>query len=427
MSSSAKSADPKSPDSKSNSSLDAEGEYVQWAHFYRRLREQAAAQDWSAQLLSTGKLKPSGSLIAKIVEGTQKVDYKPEELAKGRFMMLGNRKENEDNWNSKDAQWVGKAAMSLHHKFLVPAQPLYQHGHFCVNAAIMPADSTSVQLLDEMEQVALKYAKDNWKLEEKSVGLYFHCWPFASIPHLHLHVVDLRHTSDSFTAHSHNNVPLRVVRRVLSELVPKVAPPGGPRASFTIPASNEELTTGGSLMQRELALSQTRSKYLDNLETIVEIERGRKHTETLCLSFEEAILLNPYDTWPQRDNTLWGTAEEWKADLTSRFSGMCMCSSIQISTDDETAAVWFTFTFLTPPVPKVTFVKVKNEKTAQSSSASNSKTGDQIGKQAGAQSALSSAAPEQPPQRESSQPIFYAVGQPIPWERLQRLQDDGPN
>ena len=71
----------------------------------------------------------------------------------------------------------------------------------------------SIELLNEMEFVAIEYAKKyHWST---NIGLYFHCAPFNSIQSLHLHVIDCDWCGPSYEAQQYKNLTLEAVRSVL--------------------------------------------------------------------------------------------------------------------------------------------------------------------------------------------------------------------
>lgn len=122
----------------------------------------------------------------------------------GEFLALSNRLDNDVNWQSTDPAWVGKASMSLHHKFLVPSS--LQDGRFALNAACFRPEH--LPKVVAMQHVATVWAMRNWGLAREEVGLFFHCHLWHSINHLHMHIVDLRNTGPSFAAQSHKNLPV---------------------------------------------------------------------------------------------------------------------------------------------------------------------------------------------------------------------------
>merc|ERR1719203_72456 len=42
------------------------------------------------------------------------------------FVICCNRPENDEHWDSEDPEWVGRASMSLHHRFLTTKDPHWQ-------------------------------------------------------------------------------------------------------------------------------------------------------------------------------------------------------------------------------------------------------------------------------------------------------------
>lgn len=197
--------------------------YGAWKHVFFKSRAAAEKHDWSELLLPPDArgfraLSSNGSIMSKIVTGQFPKESRHPLLHD--YWMLSNLPEKDAHWNSQDPKWIGKSSMSARHKFVVPGVSHFgPDGRFAINAALMPATRSTLIRLDEMRAVALDYTEKQWRLDSQQVGLYFHCWPFSSVPYLHLHVVDLTKTGPSFDVHAHVNVPLWAVRRALCELI----------------------------------------------------------------------------------------------------------------------------------------------------------------------------------------------------------------
>ena len=88
------------------------------------LQEELARAGWvdrETKSLTTGT-KPF-NIFARVASGVMaQPDMEAENAALGeysqRFMICRNRPENDEHWDSEDPEWVGKASMSIRHRFL---------------------------------------------------------------------------------------------------------------------------------------------------------------------------------------------------------------------------------------------------------------------------------------------------------------------
>ena len=133
-------------------------------------------------------------------------------------MIACNRPENDEHWESADAEWVGKASMGKRHRFMLVRDLSWS----CFNVLTFGMEEdvielrASVAMLEEMEAAAFDFAAntEGWS---GSVGLYFHVYGHASVNALHLHIVDLDATGPTFDALSYKNLPLQSVLQVLRD------------------------------------------------------------------------------------------------------------------------------------------------------------------------------------------------------------------
>src|SRR5437762_8578149 len=93
--------------------------------YYLRSRAICKQKDWIGFLDEKHALRPDATILTKITTSAFVPPYKTMtviaesklSLEERTYMIIGNRKENDDNW--KNEAWAGKASMSLHHKFLI--------------------------------------------------------------------------------------------------------------------------------------------------------------------------------------------------------------------------------------------------------------------------------------------------------------------
>lgn len=174
--------------------------------------------------LTTGT-KPF-NLFARIAAGEMSqpgMDEEQEALQdyRDRWVVCKNRPENDDNWDSKDAEWVGKASMARRHRFLT-TKDLHWQWFNALTFGLVPEEMGGVDIkaaidkVEEMKAAALTYCHnmDAWSEE---VGLYFHVFGHNSVNSLHLHMLDLKETGPTYDKYVYKNMPLDRVLKVLKE------------------------------------------------------------------------------------------------------------------------------------------------------------------------------------------------------------------
>jgi hypothetical protein len=190
---------------------------------YISARKEFKEMKWPATVMNVNGTLTSdpthSSIMTKIVLGQIKPPYDPirlpqceistttiggdvvqVEIKEGEYMILGNRPDNEANYNSTKPEHLGKASMAAPggHKFLVPTN-MTNNFNWMFNAVTFIADVETIRNLQVMKQLALKYASAEWQITDHTrIGLYFHCYPANSIGHLHLHIVNLNKTGPSW-------------------------------------------------------------------------------------------------------------------------------------------------------------------------------------------------------------------------------------
>lgn len=232
--------------------------------------------------------KPNGTYPLKQDANQEDINYYKKELEDNKkyitnekFYLSFNLKNQDDNWDKEQAK-TGNASMSEHHRFLTIKDPTIRRFNVLTfgmdynstidntNADLLKED---IELLKQMKDAALLYvdkARENKEWSEgtdKDVGLFFHCFPFNSIQSLHLHIVDLNNTGDSFDFQKHKNLPIDDVIQVLEKELPTHLQP-----------------TVNSKMNEEIARKQKRNNILNNYLKVKEKQwkrGGKKHTRKL--------------------------------------------------------------------------------------------------------------------------------------------------
>lgn len=137
------------------------------------------------------------------------------------FVVCCNRAENDENWHSEDKEWLGKASMSLRHRFLTTKDLHWQWFNALV-FGLAPAEEggadypTVLTELELMKAAALHYTKHvgGWS---ENVGLYVHVYGHCSVNSLHVHILDLEVIGPTFRALFHKNLSLDDVYKVVKE------------------------------------------------------------------------------------------------------------------------------------------------------------------------------------------------------------------
>jgi len=138
-----------------------------------------------------------------------------------RWMVCRNRPENDDNWDSEESEWLGRASMSRRHRFLT-TKDLHWQWFNAVTFGIVPPEmggvgsSEALDTVEEMKAAALTYCANvgGWS---DNIGLFFHVFGHNSVNSLHLHILDLQETGPTFNLYAYKNMPLDVVLKVLKE------------------------------------------------------------------------------------------------------------------------------------------------------------------------------------------------------------------
>ena len=173
----------------------------------------------------SGRLNPTHNVFSRIcsrvtVDERAKAMNAP--LSSTPFVAAYNRPACDDNWESSEAEWVGRASMARRHRLLLLDSPDWTF--FNALTFGMPTDATdydairaAITMLESMRAAALALVAHEGDWPPDKVGLYFHVFPYNSVQSLHLHVVDLGATGPTFAALAYKNLLLDDVLKVLRD------------------------------------------------------------------------------------------------------------------------------------------------------------------------------------------------------------------
>ena len=167
------------------------------------------------------------------------------------FMIACNRPENDEHWESADAEWVGKASMGKRHRFMLVRDLSWS----CFNVLTFGMGEgveelrAAMAMLEQMQVAAFDFAAATagWS---RNLGLYFHVYGHASVNALHLHIVDLDATGPTFDALSYKNLPLQSALQVLRDELPATAElpvTAEPPATAELPATEQSAARSSAL------------------------------------------------------------------------------------------------------------------------------------------------------------------------------------
>lgn len=131
------------------------------------------------------------------------------------YAVVHNKPECDDNWHSSDPSWLGKASMSERHRFLIPRN-LHWEWFNVLTFGLISGPEKGVEMLEGMKEAALHWAKqmEDWPSESR-IGLFLVVWPLTTVPHAHLHIVDLNRVGPSFERLSKKMLPIDQAIEVL--------------------------------------------------------------------------------------------------------------------------------------------------------------------------------------------------------------------
>jgi len=134
-------------------------------------------------------------------------------------------------WGSTSPEWLGKASMSKHHRFLLTRDLSW----WWFNALVFGLDSPeqlveAVRVVEAMVEAGRHYTRSQgWS---SNVGFYFHLYGKSSVNSLHMHMVDLNCTGPSYDYQRHKNLPVDDVLLVLHEELRAANPAESSRSDY---------------------------------------------------------------------------------------------------------------------------------------------------------------------------------------------------
>eukprot|EP00930_Biecheleria_cincta_P077565 TRINITY_DN64869_c0_g1_i1.p1 TRINITY_DN64869_c0_g1~~TRINITY_DN64869_c0_g1_i1.p1 ORF type:complete len:683 (+),score=154.82 TRINITY_DN64869_c0_g1_i1:57-2105(+) len=175
--------------------------------------------------LTTGP-KPF-NLFARIASGAMEqpgMAAEQEALAQfqDRFCVCCNLPQNDEHWNSKEPEWLGKASMSKRHRFLTTRNLHWKwfnaltFGMPSMGQDAEEALGEAIAVLEDLRAAALAYAANigGWS---QNLGLFFHVFGHNSVHSLHLHLLDMDFLGPTYSKLEYKNCPLDAVLKVLQE------------------------------------------------------------------------------------------------------------------------------------------------------------------------------------------------------------------
>jgi len=136
---------------------------------------------------------------------------------KDRYIVVCNRPEAEDMWNSRDPTWMGKASMSKRHRLLT-LKDLRWEWFNALTFGLLSDLRLGIARLEELRRASLLYCKNSgdWPPEER-IGLFVHVYAHCSVNSLHIHIVDLENLGPTFEKLAYKNLSLDDAIAVLWE------------------------------------------------------------------------------------------------------------------------------------------------------------------------------------------------------------------
>ncbi|CAK9021694.1 BTB_2 domain-containing protein [Durusdinium trenchii] len=205
--------------------------------------------------LATGEGAPF-NLFARLADGQMQQPGMEEEQAALKdygqiFCICKNRPENDEKWQSEDAEWLGKASMAARHRFLTTKDLRWNFFNALTMGMTDDDDvvgglSESIQLLGQLKAAAMTYASKMGTWSEK-LGLFFHVYGHNSVNSLHLHLVDMNFLGPTFKKLDYKNCPLSAVLEVLQdELAMATRPPRAPEDVIDLNVAGELLSVSAA-------------------------------------------------------------------------------------------------------------------------------------------------------------------------------------
>ena len=160
-----------------------------------------------------GGIRSDSSVFAKFLTGLATPPYRIKYFERNgrKYALLGNRPENDRNWNKEEHK--ATASMSgRYHKFLVPV--IFSDWRLC-NVLSLPKAPEVVAILEDMIAIGEEISID----EGIEPEFYFHCAPNSTVPLLHMHIVAYESLGPAFyyQEENHKNLRAETVLQVIRE------------------------------------------------------------------------------------------------------------------------------------------------------------------------------------------------------------------
>lgn len=164
--------------------------------------------------VETGKLTTGMqpfNIFARLAGGVQVQASMAQEQAKlGKFqkdyLLVKNRPDNDDRWNSTEPAWLGKASMSERHRFLT-IKNLHWEWFNVLTFGLVSALPRALRLLRDMKEAAHLWLKSQTDWSD-SVGLYLNVHAHTTLHSFHLHIVDMDTLGPTWEHVCHKNLSI---------------------------------------------------------------------------------------------------------------------------------------------------------------------------------------------------------------------------
>jgi hypothetical protein len=174
--------------------------------------------DSETKTLTTG-MTPF-NVFARIAEGIIVQPNMVEEQKKlgkfqKKFMIVCNRPECDEMWESRDPTWMGKASMSKRHRMLIMKDLHWEWFNALTFGMVTDLDAGITRLKDIREAAYIWVrAQRDWPTIDH-VGLFVQIYAHCSVNAFHLHIVDLDAIGPTFEKMMYKNLPLDMAISVL--------------------------------------------------------------------------------------------------------------------------------------------------------------------------------------------------------------------
>jgi len=177
--------------------------------------------DAQTKMLSTG-MTPF-NIFARLAAGVFSQPNMAEEQPKlgrfrDKFMVVCNRPECDEQWESSDPMWCGKASMSKNHRMLI-LKDLHWEWFNALTFGYVSGLKAGIALLKDAREAAHLWVSaggEAWPPLDR-VGLFVQVYSHCSINAFHLHIVDLDNLGPTFEKMVYKNLRLEDAISVLEE------------------------------------------------------------------------------------------------------------------------------------------------------------------------------------------------------------------